>query len=402
MRNTGELMREAVVSGLLSSGADVLDLGIAPSPTVEYVSKMSKANGAVIITASHNPPEWNALKFVDSRGVAVSRERGEEIEVMTGKEMKPAKIGNATEYPGAIAEHTAAIVDFVDAKRIRARKLKAVLDCGNGTACLLAPYLFRKLGCEVITLNSHMDGSFPGRASEPTEANVKDCIAAVKETGADIGIAWDGDCDRVVFIDEKGRWLVGDRGFAMNARLALSKRKGKVATTVATSNVVNDVCAEFGSELVYTKVGAPYLSEAVSRDKSIVSAGEEVGGIIWPDFSLAKDGFLGAAKICEAICDKRLSELSAELPEYFNAKTKIACAPERKQKAIGEILRRAKESGWDVIAIDGVRINLQDSWVIVRASGTENYLRVFAEAKSREKAEALMRKYEKALKELVS
>ena len=224
-RTSGQMLADAVRSGLLSAGCGVLDLGIATAPTVELMVHRLGAEGAITITASHNPPEWNALKFVDSKCIAVSKERGEEIEEIferfgsgegTGKAKTGKNIGkgagtaawneikSAQEYERALDEHIETILAHADVERMRRRKLRLVLDCGNGTAGLIAPQLFRRLGCKVVTLNAQPDGFFPGRSSEPTRENIRDLIEGVKATGADMGIAWDGDADRVIFIDEKG------------------------------------------------------------------------------------------------------------------------------------------------------------------------------------------------------
>ncbi len=394
MRLTGEMLRDAVVSGLLSVGCEVVDLGIVSSPTLEFIADKLGADGGVIVTASHNPPEWNALKFVDGKGVAVSKERGEEVERLMESEIEYAnweKFRPVQEYKGANEAHIERVLELANIGKVKEKKPKVVLDCGNATACLVAPELYRRMGCKVVVLNGEMDGRFPGRPSEPTEKNLGELKKRVVGEEADLGIAWDGDGDRVVFVDERGEWIVGDRGFALSAMLALMEGKGKVVTTVATSNVVKDVCEKFGGELVYTKVGAPYISEVMQKEGNVVSAGEEVGGIVWPEMGMAKDGFMAGAKIVEAVCERKMSEWMQELPEYYNAKTKIECKEGDKEKVLEEIGKVAREKKLEVNTLDGVRIDFNDEeWAIVRASGTENYFRVFAEAKSMEKAEKRM------------
>jgi len=203
-RTSGEMLEGAALAGLLSAGCSVTMLGTCPSPTVEFSVLKHNAKGAVTITASHNPPEWNALKFVDSRSIAVSCERGEEIEKIFEAGPPQAQRAQWNEiqplhrYANACADHAAAVKAAIDVSLIRRRKPKLILDCANGTMGQVCPQFFKSLGCEVITLNAQMDGRFPGRPSEPTEANIGDLIAGVKEMGADMGIAWDGDGDRVV------------------------------------------------------------------------------------------------------------------------------------------------------------------------------------------------------------
>lgn len=407
MRLTSPMLFAAAKAGIMRSGANVLDIALASSPTCEYMLHSKKADGLIIVTASHNPPEWNALKFVDKDGVGISRERGREIEKIAAAGAKPVdwkKIGKCTEYRDACKSHISAMMKLLNVPAIKSRQLSVVLDCGNGTAATAAPALFEKLGCSITLLNEKIDGTFPSRPSEPTESNLHALISKVKETKADLGIGWDGDSDRVIFICNKGNFIVGDRGFALSAKLALEKRQGAVVTTVATSKLVEDVCKKYNGTLHYTRVGAPYISEKMhALGSSCVSGGEEVGGIVWPELSLAKDGFFAAAKIAEAICEKKmpLSSMLDELPAYFNAKTKIECASAQKEGTMKKLADYAKKSGLNAIFLDGVRINFSDSWIIVRASGTENYFRVFAEAKSEKKATALMEEYAQLVRKLM-
>lgn len=403
-RITGECLKHAVISGLESAGCEVVDLDYASAPTAEFMIKKLKADGLVIVTASHNPPEWNALKVVDGKGVTVSWERGEEIEkLMDGQTIEWNKVKPSVNYPDATKEHVEAILKLMDADSIKKRKPKIVLDCGNGMAALIAPRLFAELGCETILLNENVDGTFPGRPSEPTEANVGELIKAVKKHKADGGIAWDGDGDRVIFIDETGAFLVGDKVLALCESLKL--RKGNilkaVVTTVATSKVVEDIASKYGCNTIYTKIGAPYLSEEMLRTNAIIG-GEEVGGVIWPELSLAKDGFLTGAKMAEMICERKLSEWVSDVPQYFNEKTKIECDDEGKRRIVEGMRKYAEKKKLSVVSVDGVRINLADSWVIVRASGTEHYVRVFAEAKTKQKAKKLMEEYRKIAEGFIS
>lgn len=397
-RLTGEALRCSVVAGLASVGCEVVDLGIVSSPTAEYMTKKLKAEGCIIISASHNPPEWNALKVVDGKGLAVSRERGEEIEKLL-KNIKLAewdKVGKIVKYETATAEHTDAIKKLVDVGRIKKRKPKIVLDCGNGTASVIAPALFKELGAEMLTLNAYLDGRFPGRGSEPIEANVGELKAAVKSSKADAGIAWDADGDRVIFIDEKGNYVIGDRVYGLSMIWKLSKDKGDVVTTVATSRVVEDIASRYKAKVRYTAIGAPYLSEEMLKAGAAIG-GEEVGGVIWPELSLAKDGFLTGAKLAEALSEKPLSAWLEDVPLYHNVKQKIAAGPEKKEM-IKRVLEHAKKNKLEHIDVDGVRVNLKDSWVIVRPSGTEECIRIFAEAKSKDEALKLVEQYKNIIK----
>lgn len=396
-RLTGPILRSAVISGLSSVGCETIDLGVVSSPTAEFMLKRLEADGCVIITASHNTPEWNALKVVDEQGIAVSRERGGDIErLLEGDLADWDKVGAISSHGSATQEHIDAIVELVDADRIMEREPRLVLDCGNGTASVIAERLFKKLGCECIMLNEDLDGTFPGRPSEPTERNVQGLIRKVKAEKADAGIAWDADGDRVIFVDEMGRYIIGDKAFALSMLWKLGKSEGDVVTTVATSKAVEDVASRFGSAVHYTAIGAPYLSERMHElGDGAALGGEEVGGIIWPELSLAKDGFMTGAKLAEALCEKPLSAWLDELPVYFNVKIKVPAKGEEKDEMVGRVLRYAKAKKLESIDVDGVRVDFKDAWVIVRPSGTEDCIRIFAEAKTRKEAERLVEEFRK-------
>ncbi|MDD5022977.1 MAG: phosphoglucosamine mutase [Candidatus ainarchaeum sp.] len=440
-RLTGECIENAVLSGLVSVGCKVINLGLISSPTAEFMIKKLSLDGLIIITASHNTPEWNALKVVDSKGISISKERGEKIEKLMEKikNVEWNEVKSIENYQNSIKEHEKKILEFIDLDKMRNRELKIVLDCGNGTATTIAPVLFRNMGCKVIELNSKIDGNFPGRPSEPTKENVSELIKKVKVEKADAGIAWDGDGDRVIFVDENGGYIIGDKVFALSLIIKIKeskndlhsrplsdesdgiKRRGanmckfgassssssrkyphrishkikKVATTVATSRIIEDICKEYGKEVVYTKVGAPALSEVIANKKADFG-GEEVGGVIWPEISLAKDGFFTAAKIVEHISEKKLSEMVSEIPEYYLEKKKIEI-----KKEMGNVLDKIKKEslreGWKIKDVDGVRIDFEDGWVITRTSGTEPVIRIFSEGKTKKIAEELIKKIEKII-----
>lgn len=397
-RITGECLKHAVFAGLQSVGCTVIDLDMASSPTAEYMIQKFSADGLIVITASHNPPEWNALKVVDGKGIAISREEGEKIEKLMN-EITPAgwnAVKNVIRYHDSSPDHLNAILSKIDLNTTKKRGLKVIIDCGNAMAALIAPKLLQELGCSVISLNSSINGHFPGRGSEPTRDALKDLVASVKLNNADLGMAWDGDGDRIVLIDNKGEFVIGDKVFALSLISKLNVEKGPVVTTVATSKAIEDIAVANGVKTYYTKIGAPYLCQEVLTTNAVL-AGEEVGGVIWPDFSLAKDGFFTAAKIVEyvALKGKKLSELLKNVPAYYNEKTKIAADEKQKIKIVKSIFGYAQKNKFNIVDIDGVRINFDDSWVIVRASGTENYVRVFAEAKSEENAKKLLENYKK-------
>lgn len=398
MRLTSECIANAIKSGLGSTGCEVIDLGLCSAPGAEFMLKKESADGLIIITASHNPAEWNALKFVDKNGITISKERGTEIEALMRRikleewsKIKPMK---KIEYSSEM--HSKAIEGIIDVEKIKNANLKLALDFGNGMSALYAD-LFKR-NAQITAINSHLDGSFPSRPSEPTESNITNLIGLIKKGGYDAGFAWDGDGDRVVGVDEEGEYVIGDKIFALSILLALQKKRcKKIITTVATSRAVEDIAKKYGAKTIYTKVGAPYLSEAMALENAEIG-GEEVGGVIWSELSLAKDGLLTTMKVLEGISKKPFSKWIEEIPRYYNAKTKIPVKKQKKEGLIKKFLETVK--GERVTAIDGVRVDFSDSWIIARASGTENYIRIFAEAKTKEKAEELVKEYEKIIKKL--
>lgn len=424
MRLTSPCIFEAAAAGLMEGGAQVADLGVLTAPASEWTAGRIGADGLVIVTASHNPPEWNALKFVDANGVAVSRERGASIAHFINKPHHPVpewpQMGKIEAVPDVIAEYQKAVLRFVNRRAISAshHTLRVIADPGNGTSTLVAPAIFRSLGIRTRFINEKLDGRFPGRPSEPAQANLKALTKAVTDSGADMGVAWDGDADRVTFVDEKGRWISGDMGVALSAKWALfllekemkSKKQKKnrtspsslqpiVVTTVATSRVVEEAAAAHGAKTEYTDVGAPYLSERVhALGERVAMAGEEVGGIVWPSFSLAKDGVLAAGKLLEMAAYAPLSEWVDTLPSFFTSKLKIACPPGANLR-LAAMLQKELQSDLPSHALlkplkGGFRIDFESAWVLVRASGTENYVRVFAEAREQEEADSLARQYQ--------
>jgi len=407
-RTSGEMLQKAAVAGLLSAGCKVIELGVVPSPTVEMECRDMECDGGVIITASHNPPDWNAMKFMGPKGVGLPKEKGEKVEEIydSGESNRASwnQLKEVTYYFNAVTDHINKILANTDTQAVRERKPFVVIDCANGTASKLAPYLFRELGCKVVSLNAQPDGHFPGRHSEPTQKNISDLISTVTTLGADMGIAWDGDADRVIFIDEKGGYVWGDKSFALSVKMRLKEKKGPVVTTVATSNVVKDVTEAEGCKLEYVRVGAPYISEKM-LELNAVMGGEEVGGVVWPEVSWGKDGLMTAAKILELVCTsgKPLSKLIAELPVYYNSKTKVDTLEKDKQAIMNAVVDKVRQSQPKarLNTIDGVRADLGGEWFIARPSGTENYVRVFAEAKSQERADELTSKYKALVEEVV-
>jgi len=391
-RTSTPMFKHAITAGLLSSGCDVVDLGILPTPAIQYAVR-NYYDGGIIVTASHNPPKYNGLKFIDEFGIGIPDDMEIAIEEMffdsEPNRVSWDKIGKLYTNDGIIAEYIKETLKRVDVDAIRARKLKVIVDCGSGAGSYTAPYLLKELGCEVTTLNCQADGFFPGRDPEPIEPNLQDLIATVKDLGADIGLAHDGDADRTICIDEKGNFVLGDKTFALVEREMLKDNDGGIiVTTVATSQAIYDIAENYGGEVIATAVGDLLVARKL-KDTNGLFGGEENGGLIFPDFVYGRDAAMTVAKILEIIVkeDKSLSELVNELPVYYQEKLKISCPDDEKQEVMSKIAQEIKDTtDFKLDTTDGVKILKDDGWVIIRPSGTEPIFRCFAESDSQDNA----------------
>ncbi len=388
-RTSTEMIKHSVIAGLLSSGCQVMDLGILPTPAVQFAVR-NYCDGGVMITASHNPPKYNGLKFVDSDGIGIHEDMDEKIEEMFFNENPDRvswnEIGEVFQNHGIIDEYIENVVDRVDADAIRKANLKVIVDCGSGAACFTTPYLLRKLGCEVTTMNCQPDGFFPGRNPEPTEENLEELMEVVKATSADMGIAHDGDADRTICIDEMGNFVFGDKTFALvEKHMLIENGGGIIVTTVATSAAIYDIAEEHGGEVIATGVGDLLVAREL-KNRDGLFGGEENGGLIFPDFVYGRDAALSTAKIIEIMAKegKPLSNLIAELPKYYSAKLKVECPDDLKTDVMAKIADATRE--YEVDTKDGVKIFKDEGWVIIRPSGTEPIFRCFAEAENEEDA----------------
>jgi len=389
-RVSGEMLKNALISGLLSVGCDVIDTGIAPTPAIQWATAHFNADGGAVITASHNPPEYNGIKLLEPNGMGLQKEREAVVEEVFFKEdferARWDEIGEVREE-NIIGPYIEAIKSRVDVEAIRRRRPFVVVDTSNGAGSLTLPYLLRELGCKVVSVNAHPDGHFPARNPEPNEENLRDFMKIVRALGADFGVAQDGDADRAVFIDENGRFIQGDRTFALVADAVLKENGGGLlVTTVATSNLLDDVAKRNGARVIRTKVGDLIVARALLEHAGTIG-GEENGGVIFPDFVLGRDGAMTVAKIVEifAKSGKKFSELIDELPKYHQFKTKRHVEGDRKA-IVAKVAELAGARGYETDTTDGTKILFPDGWVLVRASGTEPIIRVFSEAKSEEKA----------------
>ena len=397
-RTSNIMLKNALVSGILSTGSSVTDTGVVPTPALQYHVKAGKYAGGVVITASHNPPQFNGVKAVAADGTESSKEEENDIEetYYSGKFNRAPwnAVGTYATYASCSADYVGAIVSKVRREAIRERRFNVVLDCSNGASSYTAPYLMDMLGVRAVTLNASPQGSFPGHESEPTPGNLKDLVRMVKTTGADMGIAHDGDADRAVFVDETGRYIPGELSLALTAREIVRKRKGgTVVVPVSTPSVVEEAVKEFGGRTVYTKVGSPVVAREMMKIGGVIG-GEENGGILNPDMQYCRDGGMTAAKMLEIVAEHgSLSELIDALPKFFTVKLKVQVDGKQLDAVMAEVKKNVPSGKID--ETDGLKIFLDEGWVLVRASGTEPLIRIFAESKDEKRAEALAKEHMK-------
>lgn len=404
-RTSSQMVKSAVCAGLMSVGADILDLGMVPTPALQhYIKVRDRIDGGVMITASHNPPEFNGIKCISGDGTECSPEEERAIEDAYDTEIPCVgwdRIGKVTAITDAAEEYVESIVEKVDADAIRAAGLTVCVDCANGASVETTPMLMRRLGVRAITVNGNPQGEFPGHPSEPTEDNLSELKRMVVDTGADLGIAHDGDADRCVFVTGDGRYVSGDRALAILSGYLLRRNAGgKVVITVATSSIVKEVVQDNGGEIVYTEVGSPIVARRMASDDGIFG-GEENGGLIFADHQYCRDGAMGAARMLECITrDGPLSDQVDSLPRYTTIKVAAACPDDLKQRVIDRIKER--HVGENTDDRDGLRIDYPDGWVLMRPSGTEPKFRIYSESKDEARSRALSERFVKEFEETVS
>lgn len=393
-RTSRHLMFHAFASGLLSTGSEVHITGMVSTPTLANAAK--NFDCGVMITASHNPPEYNGLKFINPDGSGFNIKQMHEIEEMVAKKKvskaKWESIKNITPYQNAIDDHIDRILSSVNKM-----DLKVVVDCGCGAASTITPYLFRKLGCDVITLNCQPDGFFPGRKSEPTKENLSSLMKAVIHNDADLGIAHDGDADRMVAVDEKGSFVDGD---ALLALFSKHEVKKSVVVPINASMAIDEIVGK--AKVIRTKVGDVFISEMIKKYNADFG-GEPSGTWIFPRQGLCPDGVFAAARLAQLITKEKLSLQISALPKYPREKGTIKCPNHRKFGALDSVEKRLQELNIKEISTDeGVRAKFDRAWVLVRASGTEPKIRITVEAEDKKEAHRLYDKVYEIVKGCVT
>ncbi|HZE71569.1 MAG TPA: phosphoglucosamine mutase [Pyrinomonadaceae bacterium] len=387
-RTSGEMVKQAVIAGLLSSGCKVIDVGMCPVPTVQLIVRQRGAQGGLAITASHNPAEWNALKFIGPDGLFLSsgsaREmldiyhQGEYTKV-AGAEMRTVEIAT-----GAIDLHIRTILDAVGTLPSTPKPLRVVLDACNGAGSIVGPKLITALGAEVISINDQPNGQFP-RPAEPLPENLGDLCAAVKKHGADVGFAQDMDADRLAVVSNEGEAIGEDYTLVLAVSYVLGKERGPVVANLSTSNALDFVVNRFGCPLYRSKIGEANVTDLMKREAAVIG-GEGNGGVIYPRINFARDSLVGMALILHFIAEqgRSLSQILSSFPRLYIIKEKLLC-PSNKIAGILKLLRKTYgDSEMDLT--DGIKVLLPEGWFHVRGSNTEPFIRVSVEGESRERA----------------
>jgi phosphomannomutase/phosphoglucomutase len=400
------MFASAVISGLNAVGCDVLFAGMASTPALQFAVKNHGFDGGVIVTASHNPAEYNGIKVIWSDGIEISHDKEIEIEdiFFNGKTRlsKWDKLGTKRELAGVNEEYREAIKKHVNTRKISSEHFHVVVDAANSVGSLATPILLRELGCRVTSINADIDGAFPGRPPEPRPENLKELASMVRALGADLGVAFDGDADRSIFVGETGEIYWGDKTFAIIEKMFLIDNPGsKIVTPVSSSTLVRDVADANGGVIVWTKVGSVTVSQTMKKTGAKLG-GEENGGVFYGPHQAVRDGTMTTALILEIMAKtgKKLTELVAEQPQYFIEKGKVKCPEHKKKELLAKF--KAQVKSLKTSMVDGAKIWFDDkSAILVRPSGTEPVFRLYAEAKSQKRALDLVKQYSSTLNRLL-
>jgi phosphoglucosamine mutase len=384
------MLEDALVSGLLSIGTDVLLADMVPTPVLAYAAKAVGADVGFMLTASHNPPQYNGVKVFNCESLSYTDADQDAVEKIVANgtfQLADWRSLGKTTTVDASQVYLSMAQKAVSLKK----RWSVVVDPGCGAAFSIAPRLLKALGCKVTALNAQPDGYFPARKSEPTAESLQDLAKTVKTLHADIGVAFDGDADRVAFVDETGIFVNFDRSLAAYGAFALKRSGGgTVVTNVEASMCVETMAEKYGGKVVRTRVGDIYVSEAIKRDGAVFG-GEPCGAWVHPQFHLCPDGPLSAALFLAALEAEGqiVSEFIGEVPEYITMRENIACKNEQKYKLVeklGDVFKSEFPAYTDFSTVDGARLALKNGWLLVRASGTEPLIRLTVEGESTQAA----------------
>jgi len=381
-RTSGEMVKQAVIAGLLSSGCRILDIGMCPVPTIQLLVRHHDAHGGIAITASHNPAEWNALKFIGHGGFFLNQgEARELLDIYHQGEytrVGGAEMREVAEVSGASDLHIQAIMESLGPLPTCGKKLRVVLDACNGAGSIVGPRLLEALGAEVLTINATPNGSFP-RPAEPLPENLGDLCAAVKAQRADIGFAQDMDADRLAIVSEEGAAIGEEYTLLLAALNVLGKHPGPVVANLSSTSALREVVNSFGCQLFLSKIGEVNVTEEMQKQGAVIG-GEGNGGVIYPRLNFARDSLVGMALVLHLLAEtgQTITELVNGLPRFAMIKEKLVC-PSDKISAVLRMLRH-EYATFPMDLRDGVKVSLPNGWFLVRGSNTEPIIRVISEA----------------------
>tara|TARA_B100001142_G_scaffold207599_1_gene205741 strand:- start:27 stop:1376 length:1350 start_codon:yes stop_codon:yes gene_type:complete len=403
-RDSSPLICKIITSTLNSIGINCNIAGLVPTPCLEYAVKSLGYSGGIMITASHNPPQYNGIKPAGKDGVEISREDElliEDIYLKKNWLSNPEKWGTTEEETRSIETYLNGIKSHVNSKLIESKPFKVALDLGNGAQAVTAPDFCKKVNCETILVNETIDGKFPGRGSEPTPQNLSVLSKTVIENQANFGIAFDGDGDRSIFCDNLGNILTGDRSALILIQHILTKNPNSLVVTCLNSGTNTEVLTEkYNSKVIRTKVGSVEVSRKMLSTNALIGF-EENGGFMFGKHNQVRDGCMSLALMLDllAIADNTLSDQISKLPQSFTTKDKIQCSSQDAKQIISSLKTEFPESDLS----DGIKIIIDSkNWVMIRPSGTEPIVRIYAESESQEKLEALMIKFLQKVKSIIS
>ena len=395
-RITGEMVNQIVTGTLLAKGLDVIDIGICPTPTVQFNVKTLDAQGGIAISASHNPNEWNALKLLNSTGQFMSPNEHQKMKKYLDVEssfVDWTKIGKRTIYSEGLTNHINAVLKLpiINLEKIKSKKIKVLVDCVNGAGAYCVPDLLRLFGCEVIELNCEKNGIFP-RLPEPLPENLIETMKAVKTSHADLGVVVDPDVDRLVLITDKGEPFSEENTITLSADFVVSKTKGNVVVNLSTSRSVEDIATKNNSTCYRSPVGEANVVQKM-KEVGAVIGGEGSGGVIYPALHYGRDALVGIAFTLQYLADsgKKLSAIKDELPNYFISKKKIDLKSVSPDEVIKKLVSNYSKEKINIE--DGLRIDFEDHWVHFRKSNTEPIVRIITESKKQNYSEELSKKY---------
>ncbi|MCH7515669.1 MAG: phosphoglucosamine mutase [Bacteroidetes bacterium] len=394
---TGEMVDQLVTGTLLAKGLDVVNIGICPTPTVQYTVTQLNAEGGIAISASHNPNEWNALKLLNSTGQFMTPDENKimlsNIDESENNYSLWKNVGSSSLYTEGIQNHMNAVLSmkYIDLQAIRNRKFKVLADCVNGAGAYVIPQLLKEFGCEVIELDCEKTGIFP-RLPEPIPENLINTMKAVKESQVDLGIVVDPDVDRLVLITDKGEAFGEENTITQVVKFILSKEKGNVVVNLSTTRAVDDVAKEYGCKIFRSSVGEANVVKKMKEVEAIIG-GEGSGGVIYPALHYGRDALAGIGITLQHLVEfgRPMTQLKDNLPQYSICKKKVNIGNLDPDTIINKMI--SKYSSEKINTDDGLRIDFNDNWVHLRKSNTEPIIRIITEAKSAEEAEKQANSY---------